>query len=411
MKKTFVILLALCILFSTCGAALADVAATDNLTPLDYEAVSDFFYKYIEDVEIPTSAVFDVHQGTMEEDGSMELSFILCNEPCSIIMNGFTGEVIENRIPEELLQNAAIIRDFSQDDATAIQAVFQYKGTPEQARASVTYLEDGGVDIKSHFDAGGKHYDTHVEFLPGYYYYKDGIPKTKSPKIETPKDYAGMPELDSSYLIDVASRNLAKLSDNKLDATNMDSLTVSTMDADGNKKVSFKLGNYDCFFLINAFTGKVVDKEVSQEAINSTRDYLGEAIQIVFDTYNCHGSANNIMVEQKKKKDKLIINVQFDFNGEHISEDVEFDLEPEKEKEESAEEKMSKKEMQDEAIAAALARVEGYDGSDVKAKVNVKKSNKIDVVTVKFKYNDTAYEMTYIPCFKAFVSKLEESDD
>lgn len=98
-----------------------------------------------------------------------------------------------------------------------------------------------------------------------------------------------------------------------------DDIYMELIDADGNRTVTFTVGGQKCTYVINAYDGTIVSKDIPDgvlESANAAGDPVETAINACFNSIEgYHGGAENISVSMEG----TIINVEFDYNGEHYS--------------------------------------------------------------------------------------------
>ena len=398
MKKTVALCLALILAFGCLQFSLAD-----NLTPVEIDYLIDVAFQDFQERGIPDSAVFNMSFKLPDADGKQAMTFTLAGQECSYVFDTLKGEIVETNIPADILENAVNLRDFGQDTSTVVLSYIGYKsGGLDAPHGGKSLEEDGTIVDNYEFDYKGKHYSFRIDYLPGLYYYNDEIPMMHAVPTTSKKDFAGMEELNSDYLFDLFFEELGKLGSAVQAAAT--GIKLGTLDANGNKKYSFKIGKHDCYFLFNAFTGEVVDKSVPQAALASARDYYSEAREETIKTIdNYDGSADNFFFEKLEKSGVITVKIQFDYHGEVIKNEVEFPVETDE-----PEQKKSKDEIKQEAIDAVLASAKVPSDKAEKVKADIKTKDGVDFVTVSFKYGDYTISRIYVPSIKGFISDMND---
>ena len=94
-------------------------------------------------------------------------------------------------------------------------------------------------------------------------------------------------------------------------------IKVSVPDDDGHITVTFKVMDKDCSYVVDAYSGEIISKEVPDgiaEEANSSGDPIEKAINAAFESLDGYqGGAEDIHATQSGTD----IIVEFDWNGQH----------------------------------------------------------------------------------------------
>ena len=424
MKRLIALFLTLLMLLSLCACGesstppaqnqssepIADEPTKDeNLTPLEPEYFTSAITDDLMSHGISSLTMRHVKQGHLSDEGNYTYSFSLCGEDCSYVIDAFTGEIKERNLPDIIMNNIDSIRDYASDALAVILNFIEYNnGSLENTGAKVTYHDDETVVYRQYFDYNSQHYDYDVTFLPGYYYYNDEIPANskKSEHADIPEEYADMPALELSAILEIVSNDLIALGTSL--AADMKDFKMSDPDSNANRTITFKLSGIDCMYLINAYNGDVIDKNVPEEAISSARDYFGESVNAAVHEIATNGNQpENIRCGKRPGPDgSTIITVDLDYQGEHYSREYTY---PKNSLEAAIDDAVhggkSDEEYIDEALQAAYSLIPDYDGSASDVTSEVKLIRDRIFVFICFNSKDTSYDLIYVPSVKGFLKE------
>ena len=131
---------------------------------------------------------------------------------------------------------------------------------------------------------------------------------------EAPTEPATTKEpLDNNALVEKVFKDL------RLSPAYAADINVSEMDEDGSVTVSFKLNNYDCYYVLNGMTGNILIRNVPSEAYGepeNAMDPFEKAVNTALGTLEGYsGGAQNIQADMTDG----IIEVSFDWNDNHYT--------------------------------------------------------------------------------------------
>ena len=98
-----------------------------------------------------------------------------------------------------------------------------------------------------------------------------------------------------------------------------DNIKMELIDADGNRTVTFTIADKLCTYVINAYDGTIVSKEIPDglvEEVQAAGDPVEKAINAAFNSIEGYkGGAESISASMTG----TIVTVEFDYNGEHYT--------------------------------------------------------------------------------------------
>lgn len=137
-------------------------------------------------------------------------------------------------------------------------------------------------------------------------------PEPEASEPEAPVEASELTELDSDAILDIVAEacpiSLAEATDIKVSAVSDDARTVTFGSAYG-----------DFSYTVDVFTGEIIDKvepEMTEE--QKSEDPIENAINACFDSLDgFSGGAENIKVKVSVEDGVQIVNVNFDWDGQH----------------------------------------------------------------------------------------------
>lgn len=405
MKKIMVMMLAFCLTIALCACGQTTVPAAEssqtteeedkNLTPLELEYLVELVYDDLEENGIPFGIPKDLKKSLLDENNVCTISFTVLGEDAFYKLNGLTGDIVEKNLPDVELD----FRDYLTDASAICLKYIDYKsGNLDHFTGKQTTQDDGVIVQTYSFDCNGKRYSFEVSFLSGYDVYTEDILKISSSagkSLVEGKNREEMIPLDSAYLTEVVNSDMIA-SGVTAGIAAAEGLGFDSQDADGNVKVHFKIQNIDCWYLLDAFTGDIVDKELSQKAIDAARDYYSEAFSKAMTELEIQGQPENISMSRADSDNgEFTITVQFDFNGDHYSYDAVFEANAATEEENN-----------DAIIAEAKDAIITVKGECTDPSFEIKKSGKLTFVKADFSVGSEKVTVAYVPEEKAIVEDV-----
>ncbi|MBR5932203.1 MAG: hypothetical protein IKZ95_09305 [Lachnospiraceae bacterium] len=135
---------------------------------------------------------------------------------------------------------------------------------------------------------------------------------------DTPAD---TPTAESSEKTAMDAGDLVSLifKDLGLEMSQAKDILVDLIGEDGNRTVTFKLGDKECTYVVNAYDGTIISKDIPEGALEEAQDSgnpMETAINAAFSSIEGYqGGAENISASM----DGSIIIVDFDYDGDHYT--------------------------------------------------------------------------------------------